>query len=213
MTESPQNPEQLDPEYDHHGGFPEYGVASPGPSFGRFVAAMRRLQDLAVSADPSDDLWNEAAGHAEALAALLAPFRAPEGQAPAGRSPQLPGLGSLLLPPWTMTQIRCRRGGDARPLQPVPCRRQLRGARRRAAAAVRSRLRDGGARRGPADQPTGFLHVDYRKITPTDKPLLVRGHGAATEGRKAFVRGELLDGETLLAEANGLMIRLLPGQP
>jgi hypothetical protein len=30
---------------------------------------------------------------------------------------------------------------------------------------------------------------------------------------KAFVRGELLDGDTLLAEANGLMVRLLPGQP
>ena len=42
---------------------------------------------------------------------------------------------------------------------------------------------------------TGFLHVDYRKITPIDTPLMVRGHVAATEGRKAFVRGELLDGE------------------
>ena len=30
--------------------------------------------------------------------------KAPEGQAPAGRSPQLPGMGSLLLPPWTMTR-------------------------------------------------------------------------------------------------------------
>ena len=104
MTDPSQSPEQLDPDYDHHGGFPEYGAASPGPGFGRFVAAMRRLQDLAVSADPSDDVWNDAAGHAEALAAQLAPFKAPEGQAPAGRSPQLPGMGSLLLPPWTMSR-------------------------------------------------------------------------------------------------------------
>jgi hypothetical protein len=43
--------------------------------------------------------------------------------------------------------------------------------------------------------------------------LVVRGHVVVTEGRKAFVRGELLDGDTLLAEANGLMVRLLPGQP
>jgi len=104
MTDPSQSPEQLDPDYDHHGGFPEYGAASPGPGFGRFVAAMRRLQDLAVSADPSDDVWNDAAEHAEALADQLAPFKAPEGQAPAGRSPQLPGMGSLLLPPWTMTR-------------------------------------------------------------------------------------------------------------
>ena len=44
-------------------------------------------------------------------------------------------------------------------------------------------------------------------------PLSVRIRDLATEGRKAFVRGELLDGDTLLAEANGLMVRLLPGQP
>jgi hypothetical protein len=35
-----------------------------------------------------------------------------------------------------------------------------------------------------------------------------------SEGRKAFVNAELRDPEqNLLAEANGLMIRLLPGQP
>src|ERR1700722_16395557 len=103
MTDPAQSPEQLDPDYDHHGGFPEYGAASPGPGFGRFVAVMRRLQDLAVSADPSDDGWSDAAGPAEALAAQLAPLKPPEGQAPAGGSPHLPGMGSLLLPPWTMS--------------------------------------------------------------------------------------------------------------
>ena len=78
MTDSEQRPEQLDPDYDHHGGFPDYGAASPGPGFGRFVAAMRRLQDLAVSADPSDDLGTTRPAHAEALAAQLAPFRRPK---------------------------------------------------------------------------------------------------------------------------------------
>ena len=94
-------PEELDPEYEHHGGFPEYGPASPGPGFGRFVAAMRRLQDLAVSTDPAGDVWdpagedvwdpagddpgraaarggadvwNEATDRALALVELLAPF-------------------------------------------------------------------------------------------------------------------------------------------
>jgi acyl-coenzyme A thioesterase PaaI-like protein len=61
---------------------------------------------------------------------------------------------------------------------------------------------------------TAFLHVDYRKITPIDTLLVLRGRVTSTEGRKAFVSAELLDGEdTLLAEANGLMVRLLPGQP
>jgi acyl-coenzyme A thioesterase PaaI-like protein len=61
---------------------------------------------------------------------------------------------------------------------------------------------------------TAFLHVDYRKITPIDAPLLVRGRVTRTEGRKAFVAAELVDGDdALLAEAHGLMVRLLPGQP
>ena len=53
--DSAQDPEELDPEYHHHGGFPEYGPASPGPAFGRFIAAMRRLQDLAVSSGDGRD--------------------------------------------------------------------------------------------------------------------------------------------------------------
>ena len=61
---------------------------------------------------------------------------------------------------------------------------------------------------------TAFLHVDYRKVTPIDTPLTVRGWVREAEGRKAFVNAELRDPEgNLLAEANGLMIRLLPGQP
>ena len=52
VTDAEPDPKDVDPEYEHHGGFPEYGPASPGPGFGRFVAAMRQLQDLAVSADP-----------------------------------------------------------------------------------------------------------------------------------------------------------------
>lgn len=65
---------------------------------------MRELQDLAVSADPDEDLWDEAADRVGALVKLLDPFRAEEGKAPAGRAPDLPGMGSLLLPPWTLTR-------------------------------------------------------------------------------------------------------------
>lgn len=61
---------------------------------------------------------------------------------------------------------------------------------------------------------TAFLHVDYRAVTPIDTPLQARGWIREAEGRKAFVNAELRDGEgKLLAEANGLMIMLLPGQP
>ncbi|BBX98494.1 thioesterase [Mycobacterium lacus] len=213
-------PEDLppeDPEYGHHGGFPEYGPASPGPGFGRFVATMRRLQDLAVSADPgpdAQDVWDEAAERAAALVELLGPFQAAEGKAPAGRTPDLPGMGSLLLPPWTLT----RYGPEGVELGGSFSRFHV-GGNSAVHGGVLPLLFDHmfGMIAHAAGRPisrTAFLHVDYRKITPIDAPLVMRGRVSRIEGRKAFVSAALVDGdETVLAEGNGLMIRLLPGQP
>jgi acyl-coenzyme A thioesterase PaaI-like protein len=214
VTDAAQDPEELDPEYLHHGGFPEYGPASPGPGFGRFVAAMRRLQDLAVAADPGDGVWDDAADRAEALAELLGPFQADEGKAPAGRTPGLPGMGSLLLPPWTLT----RYGPDGVAMTGYFSRFHV-GGNMAVHGGVLPLLFDHmfGMISHAAARPisrTAFLHVDYRKITPIDTPLAIRGRVTRTEGRKAFVSAELVDAdETLLAEGNGLMLRLLPGQP
>ncbi|OBH90058.1 MULTISPECIES: PaaI family thioesterase [unclassified Mycobacterium] len=208
------DPKELDPEYDHHGGFPEYGPASPGPGFGRFVAAMRQLQDLAVSADPGDDLWDQAADRAAALVALLGPFQADEGKAPAGRTPDLPGMGSLLLPPWTLTKY----APDGVEMTGYFSRFHV-GGNHAVHGGVLPLLFDHvfGMVSHAAGRPisrTAFLHVDYRKVTPIDTPLSIRGRVTSTEGRKAFVAAELVDGDaTVLAEGNGLMVRLLPGQP
>jgi acyl-coenzyme A thioesterase PaaI-like protein len=211
------DPTQVDPDYEHHGGFPEYGPATPGPGFGRFVAAMRRLQDLAVSADPRDDVWDEAADRASALVELLGPFEADEGKAPAGRTPDLPGMGSLLLPPWTLTRYQ----PDGVEMTGYFTRFHV-GGNHAVHGGVLPLLFDHmfGMIAHAAGRPisrTAFLHVDYRKVTPIDAPLLVRGRVTRAEGRKAFVAAELVDAngsdDTLLAEANGLMVRLLPGQP
>ncbi|OBF92859.1 thioesterase [Mycobacterium sp. 852002-51163_SCH5372311] len=213
MTDAVQDPEELDPEYHHHGGFPEYEAATPGPGFGRFVTAMRRLQDLAVSAD-AGDLWDEAADRADALVDLLGPFEAAEGKAPAGRTPDLPGMGSLLLPPWTLT----RYAPDGVAMTGYFSRFHV-GGNMAVHGGVLPLLFDHmfGMISHAAGRPisrTAFLHVDYRKVTPIDVPLAIRGRVTGTEGRKAFVSAELVDAEeTLLAEGNGLMVRLLPGQP
>ena len=220
MTEAEPDQKELDPEYEHHGGFPEYGPASPGPGFGRFVAAMRRLQDLAVSADPgpdAQDVWDDAADRAAALVEVLGPFEAEEGKAPAGRTPDLPGMGSLLLPPWTLT----RYSPDGVEMTGYFSRFHV-GGNHAVHGGVLPLLFDHmfGMISHAAGRPisrTAFLHVDYRKVTPIDAPLAVRGRVTSTEGRKAFVSAELVDAcgvsDTVLAEANGLMVRLLPGQP
>jgi acyl-coenzyme A thioesterase PaaI-like protein len=208
------DPSAEDPEYDLHGGFPVFEAARPGPGFGRFVTSMRRLQDLAVSADPDSDTWVDAADRVDELVTLLDPFEAAEGVGPANRVPDLPGAGSLLMPPYRLGKFE----PDGVELH-VQFSRFHVGGNMAVHGGVLPLLFDSvfGMVIHAAGRPisrTGFLHVDYRKITPIDTRLTARGWIRSTEGRKAFVNAELCDPDgVLLAEANGLMIRLLPGQP
>jgi len=203
-----------DPDYERHGGFPLFEAAEPGPGFGPFLTSMRRLQDLAVSADPDSDTWVKAAARVEELVALLEPFDAAEGVGPAGRVPDLPGGGSLLMAPFAVSKFE----PDGVELT-VRFSRFHVGGNSAVHGGVLPLLFDSvfGMVIHAAGRPisrTGFLHVDYRKVTPIDTQLTARGWIRATEGRKAFVNAELRDPDgALLAEANGLMIRLLPGQP
>ncbi|BBY27753.1 PaaI family thioesterase [Mycolicibacterium sediminis] len=203
-----------DPEYEKHGGFPVFESADPGPGFEPFVTGMRRLQDLAVSADPDSDTWVEAAERVAELVALLEPSVADEGAAPAGRMPSMPGAGNLLMPPFRVTKM----APDGVELT-VPFSRFHVGGNYAVHGGVLPLLFDSvfGMVIHAGGRPisrTGFLHVDYRKVTPIDTKLTARGWIREVDGRKAFVNAELRDPDgALLAEANGLMIRLLPGQP
>lgn len=208
------DPRRTDPEYNRHGGFPVFEAAAPGPGFERFLTAMRRAQDLAVSVNPDPDTWDDAADRVEELVKLLDPHQAGEGVGPANRTPDLPGAGSLLMPPWRVSSFEA----DGVELT-VQFSRFHVGGNSAVHGGVLPLLFDSvfGMVIHAAGRPisrTGFLHVDYRKVTPIDTPLTARGWIRETDGRKAFVNAELRDADgALLAEANGLMIRLLPGQP
>ena len=208
------DPRDVDPDYDKHGGFPVFEEAQPGPGFAPFVASMRRLQDLAVSANPDSDIWVEAAAGVAKLVELLEPYVAAEGVGPANRMPSLPGAGSLLMPPWSMQKF------DADGVRlTVEFSRFHVGGNYAVHGGVLPLLFDSvfGMVIHAAGRPisrTAFLHVDYRNVTPIDTPLTATGWVTKTEGRKAFVNAELRtpDG-TLCAESHGLMVKLLPGQP
>jgi acyl-coenzyme A thioesterase PaaI-like protein len=208
-------PEATDPDYGKHGGFPRYDIAEPGPGFAKFVTAMRRLQDLAVSTDlGDDDKWEEVAGRAEELVESLDPFQVPEGVAPAGRAPALPGMGSILMPPWNMAKF----GPDGVEMRGYFSRYYV-GGNMAVHGGVVPLVFDWlcGMVVHAAARPisrTAFLKVDYRAVTPIDTPLIVRGRVDSVDGRKVFISGELVDeDEKLLAEVHALMVRLLPGQP
>ncbi|MFD4365957.1 PaaI family thioesterase [Rhodococcus sp. NPDC058521] len=203
---------QGDSDYEHHGGFPKYEVAEPGPDWQRFVEAMRTLQDLAVSTDPPRDVLVEVADRAEEMAALLKPHVVPEGQSPSGRAIDLPGRGSLLMLPWTVEKF----GPDGVQSRGVFRRYHL-GGNGAAHGGTLPLLFDDlmgmivHAYGRPISR-TAYLHVNYRAVTPLDTELVVEGSVDRVEGRKTYVTARLLQGDKLLADCEALMLQLLPGQ-
>jgi acyl-coenzyme A thioesterase PaaI-like protein len=196
------------------GGFPEVKPVDAPPELGRFVAAMRRLQDLTVSTDPESAMWATAAERIEDLCALLQEHQVPEGRAPAGRVIDLPGLGHPLLPPWTVTDF----GPDGVTMEGLFTRSHV-GGNNAVHGGMIPLLYDWHfgmivSTAGLSPSRTAYLHVDYRNITPIDEPLTAYGRIAEIDGRKAFVTATMTAADgTLLTEANGLMVRVLPHQP
>jgi acyl-coenzyme A thioesterase PaaI-like protein len=197
------------------GGFPEIKPAeSVPPGLGRFVAAMRRLQDLTVATNPDSSRWTAAAQHVEDACALLDGHQVPEGMAPAGRVIELPGLGHPLLPPWTLTDS----GPHGVTMQGHFTQSHV-GGNNAVHGGMIPLFYDWlfGMVVSTANTPptrTAYLHVDYRSITPIDQPLTAHGRITDIDGRKIFISASMTAADdTLLSEANGLMVRLLPHQP
>lgn len=197
------------------GGFPDVRPVDDAPEdLGRFVAALRRLQDLTVSTNPDNSLWAAAAEHIESAAALLDGHQVPETEVVAGRVLSLPGLAHPLMPPWTMTDAKT---------DGVTMAGQFTwshvGGNRAVHGGMIPLLYDwlfGMVVTSAGIRPTrtGYLHVDYRKITPIDEPLTARGRVTKVDGRKIFIDATMTAADgTLLNEANGLMVKLLPHQP
>ncbi|MFI9510618.1 PaaI family thioesterase [Nocardia sp. NPDC052566] len=200
--------------YEKHGGFPKVSRAKIGAEFGPFIEAMRTLQDLAVSVDAPDEVFGAALAKAGEMIELLEPHRAPELQGPAGRAVELPGRGSLLLLPWQVVSA----GPDGITMAGEFRRFHL-GGNGAAHGGVLPLLFDDllGMIVHYSGRPisrTAYLHVNYRKITPLETPLTVRGRVDHIEGRKTFITAELVDEQgEVLADCEGLMVQLLPWQP
>ncbi|RVW10193.1 PaaI family thioesterase [Prescottella agglutinans] len=215
MSESVQSGVRSgDDVHEHHGGFPVFTPVQAGPNFAEFVESFRRLQDLAVSTHLPDGVAEQAIAQAAALADLLEPYQVEEGQQPAGFNSDLPGRGSLLLLPWIF-----ERNGVEGVMGRGMFRMFHRGGNGAAHGGTIGLLFDDllGMIVHEAGHPiarTGYLHVNYRKVTPIETELVIEGRVDRVEGRKIFCTAELrdLDG-AVLADCEALMVQLLPGQP
>ena len=197
------------------GGFnPPVPTARGGPDYGRFVEAVRSLQDLTRGADAPDDVITRAADLIEDVNRLLAPHDADEWHSPSGRRMDLPNRGNVMQVPAHLTITEGGRVGGTARFRRFHLGRN--GAVHGGALALLfdSLLGYTAFKLGNSPrQRTAFLHVDYRKVALMDKELQVDAGIDRIEGRKIFVSGRLLDGDDVLCEAQALFLKLLPGQP
>lgn len=197
------------------GGFnPPVPTTKGGPDYGRFVEAVRSLQDHARAADAPDDVITEAADLVEKVTQLLAPYYADEWASPSGRRMDLPNRGNILAIP-----LDLHKTVDGRIEGTAMFRRFHLGRNGAAHGGSVAQLFDGllgytaFTLSGSRAQRTAFLHVDYRKIAVVERQLQVDARIDGIEDRKIFVSGRLLDGDDVLAEAHALFVKLRPGQP
>lgn len=197
------------------GGFnPPDPTLKGGPDYGRFIDALRTLQDRARAALPPDAVVTELADQLEAMNKLLAPYEVSEWDSPSGRRTDLPLRGNILLVPMTIESFD-------------------NGFLTGTATFGRYHLGRNGAVHGGClgllfdtifgtgsllltdlrKLRTAYLNINYRKITPIEKELRYDCTLDRVEGRKVFMTGRLLDGDEVLAEAEALFVKLNPGQP
>jgi len=185
-----------------------------GPDYGRFVDAVRDVQDHARAAAPPADVVTQAAELLEQASRLLAPFDTDEWSSPSGRRMDLPMRGNIASIPMAVDP-----GSDGRLRGWARFRRFHLGRGGAVHGGVIAHLFDSVLGKtaylhtGGHRQRTAFLHVNYRKIVPIDTELQVDAGVVREEGRKIFVDMRLSDGDVLLADGEALFVLLKPGQP
>ncbi|WP_197381406.1 PaaI family thioesterase [Mycolicibacterium mengxianglii] len=197
------------------GGFnPPKPTTKGGPDYGRFVAAVRDLQDHARAADAPDEVITEAAQLLEKVSALLAPYSADEWSSPSGRRLDLPNRGNILSVPMELAK-----GEDGQVHGWVRFARFHLGRNGAVHGGALGLAFDSmlgytaAALTGGLYQRTAYLHIDYRKVVPIEKTLQVDARLTKDEGRKIYVEVTLRDGDDVLTEGQALFVRLKPGQP
>jgi acyl-coenzyme A thioesterase PaaI-like protein len=204
-----------DPQQHPGGGFnPPEPTTKGGPDYGRFIDAVRKLQDHARAVDAPNEVITEAADTLEKLSALLSPYDADEWASPSGRRMDLPVRGNILtVPLWSRKTEDGRIEGTAR------FARFHLGRNGAVHGGSLGMLFDtvlgltASVLSGTPRQRTAYLKINYRNIVPIEKEVQFDAGIDRVDGRKIFVSGRLTDGDTLLAEADALFVKLKPGQP
>lgn len=180
------------------------------------IEAVRELEDRISEGAPPEELIAEVRAGVEALSARLAEHTVPEMGRIAGSLWSVPGRGQTLVPVVHIDEV------TAEPLPAVRAHVTFRPHHLGGNGAVHGGIiplvfddvmgmcsHIGGR----SIARTAYLRTDYRAIAPLGKELQIRAAFEREEGRKRFLVGTLLDGDTVCAEITALFVQLKPGQP
>jgi acyl-coenzyme A thioesterase PaaI-like protein len=198
------------------GGFPDFGFTpefeDPTDPYGAMISSLRSFLDHVAAAKPDDLTLTRLAFDLAGWRDRLAEVAVSERDQVFARRFDLPGRGQTMSPPFVV------RDADADQVTgTVRYGRYFLGGNGAVHGGAVSLLFDEvfgrlvNSHRSPSR--TAYLKTDYRAVTPVGVQLEVRVWLDRIEGRKRFVRGELKDGPVLCAEAEGLFVELLDGQP
>ncbi len=187
-----------------------------GPQVDAYLSvalAMRQLQSALAAARPSPELSVDIASQLSSLSLVLEEQRVDEERRLCGRQWTVPGRAQFLSPPVEWVEVAAEHrvarirfddfylGGHG-------------AAHGGAISLVFDEFLGAIANgNGRGRSRTAYLHVDYRAVVPVGRDLTIAARLTSLDRRKILVTGELSDGDRLLAEANGLFVTLLPGQP
>ncbi|MBW8826074.1 MAG: PaaI family thioesterase [Acidobacteria bacterium] len=171
------------------------------------------MQDRLASTNPPEAALVEVAERLEELSTLLEPWVVPEGEQIAGTRIDLPSRGLSLLPPFVVDDAT-----EDTVTGHVVFRRFYLGGNGAAHGGALPLFFDEllGHLANSGERPrarTAYLHVNYRHITPIEVELRFDANVHRIDGRKRWVTGRIHDGDTLVSDAEGLFVTLLPGQP
>ncbi|MBY0442655.1 MAG: PaaI family thioesterase [Mycobacteriaceae bacterium] len=195
------------------GSHPLEPTTQGGPDYGRFIEAVRDLQNHARAAAAPDEIISQAAGLIEEACHLLAPFDTDEWRSPSGRRMDLPVRGNLLTIP-----MKVHKTDDGRIEGWARFARFHLGRNGAVHGGVVGQLFDtvlglsASVCTGGPYQRTAYLHLDYRQIVPIDQELWIEAGVDRVDGRKIFVSGRLSDAGTVLSAGSALFVLLKPGQ-
>jgi acyl-coenzyme A thioesterase PaaI-like protein len=177
-----------------------------GPEYAVLMQRLRAFLDHLAAAHPTPAQSEQLAGILHDWGEKLSAARIPEHRQVFGRRPDLPSRGQTMLPEYVVHELT----DDTVAARVVFGRYYLGGGEAVHGGAIPlvfdellGALANHGDRM-PAR--TAYLTVNFRAVTPLEKQLTVTGRVERVDGRKAYLVGELRDGEVLCADADALFV-------